>query len=83
MSAIRLTTPGCHPHYGHMTDTHTAKIDPSEATAGDEFYLAGAWHTAKSVQHLTGGRIVVRWHSGGSMAGVAKNLAGRVRRVTA
>lgn len=57
--------------------TEYVRIDPREATAGDEFLLAGAWHRAKSVTHQAGDRIVVGWHRGGSMAGPTHHLTAR------
>lgn len=56
--------------------TEYVRINGTETQAGDEVYLAGAWHKCKSA-FVSRGRLVVRWHAGGSVSGPAKNFTVR------
>jgi hypothetical protein len=56
-------------------DTNYVRIPATEARAGDEIFLADAWHATKGVFHLSGGTTVkVTWPDGGSVCGPAHHF---------
>jgi hypothetical protein len=54
-----------------MSTTTYTRVPAAEARAGDEIYLADAWHKCKGVFHIGADIVKVTWHSGGSMSGPA------------